>query len=33
MSEGALIFIMLVLTAIHPILGGLFMLALIILKK
>ena len=30
MSEGVLIFIMLVLTAV---LGGLFMLALIILKK
>ena len=33
MSEGVLIFIMLVLTAVHPILGGLFILALILLKK
>lgn len=33
MSEGMLILILLVLTAIHPVLGGIFMLILILLKR
>lgn len=33
MSEGMLIFVLLVLTAIHPIIGGIFILILILLKR